>query len=404
VLDGHTHRGMRLFEEGPGTDSGPAGHGESHFRYLRRTGRAAFHLVRDLVEEWLEEVPHPHRREMISRLRSEDNHHFEAAFFELYLHALFRRLQCSLRLHPRAGSHGRRPDFLVTTHRGARLLLEAATVEESSRQGSAERARLNTAFDALNRVSCPDYFLHLTHHGDLQSPLPGSRLRRQLERFISEQNYERVREIAAAGSMEDLPTMHFDHGSFSLEIALVPVSPARRGNPDHRPIGVLGAGEAAMVDDRTPIRDKIREKARRYGRLRTPLMIAVNASGRRLDKIDIMEALFGREQFVFSTLDETPLSEPRMIRRPDGAWFGPRGPQNRGVSAVLLVSSLLPWTVASSDPSIYHNPWARYPLHSLPEELEQSRPVGDQMVSSPGSSGRSILGLPEMWPRTADDS
>lgn len=133
---------MRLFDTPPSADSGPARHSESHYDYLARTGRPSFVKVRELIEAWLVEFPKHHRQDLTCRLRSRADHHFEAAFFELYLHALFRRLGFSVRVHPRAGSRGKRPDFLLTETGRRRLLLEAASVSEMSDSARAEEARL----------------------------------------------------------------------------------------------------------------------------------------------------------------------------------------------------------------------------------------------------------------------
>jgi hypothetical protein len=156
--------------------------------------------------------------------------------------------------------------------------------------------------------------------------------------------------------------------------------------------------EASMIDDRTPLRDKVRAKANRYGRIRRALLIAVNAAGRHLDKIDIMEALFGKEAFTLPRSESGDFGEPVMTRIPDGAWVGPRGPRNTRVSGVLIVSSLLPWTVAVSQPVLYLNPWAKYPLIPGLERLETHRPVGDKMIGTAGEPTHEILELPERWP------
>ena len=118
---------MPLFLTPPSSDRAPARHGEPHFTYLARTGRPLFARVRELMEAWLAEVPKHHREGLAARLRNEDDQHFEAAFFELYLHALFRRLGFRPTLHPRAGGRGRRPDFLMESAK-TRFLVEAATV------------------------------------------------------------------------------------------------------------------------------------------------------------------------------------------------------------------------------------------------------------------------------------
>jgi len=371
-------------------------HGEPHYDYLCRTGSPSFLRVRELMEGWLAEFPSRHREEITKRLRNRDNHHFEAAFFELYLHTLFRRIGYSVRIHPRAGNLNKRPDFLVTGDGGSRLWIEAASVSELSDAARAEEARLNVVYDALNRVHCPDYFLNLQHYGELTSPLPGEKLRQELRQFLKSLEYEKVRTLAEGG-LARLPRFSFSHGSFRLTIGVIPVDPQRRGHPGHRPLGMYGPGNMELVDHHTPIRDKIRRKAHRYGQLRHPLILAINDAGGHADRIDVMEALVGTECWMFSPLSGRP-NEPTFRRAPDGALVGPTGPRNRNVSAVFLVSALLPWTVATVEPVIYCNPWARHPVEDLPESIAQFQVDGQQMVPRGGCPMHKVLGLPKGWP------
>jgi hypothetical protein len=98
---------------------------------------------------------------MATRLRNRDNHHFDAAFFELYLHTLFRRLGYIAHVHPRAGGLNKRPDFLITENGQSRFLIEAASVTDASNTARAAESRLHAVYDALNRFHCPDYFLNV---------------------------------------------------------------------------------------------------------------------------------------------------------------------------------------------------------------------------------------------------
>lgn len=376
----------------------PSRHNERHVDYLHRSGRPGFEAVRQCMENWLNEVPHPHRRELATRLLSRDDQHFEAAFFELYLHALFRRLGFTAKLHPRAGNRGGRPDFLVRARERSAFLVEAATVGELSASASGARTLLTEVFDMLNAMPCPDYFFHVEHDGTPRTPIPKRRLRRVVAEFVATLDYERVRSLAARGGLELLPGVEFEHDGCAIRVSVYPVSPEHRNDPNHRPVGIIGPAGASWVDDWTPIRDKIRSKARRYGRIRRPLVIAINAAGRDVDHIDAMQALFGGEAYQFPVGPGADGCEPVLVRQRNGAWAGPRGPINRRVSAAIIVSSLLPWTVTRAEPSLYHNPWARYRLDDSLNCLNTYRPSADKMVKQEGRPIHELLELPPLWP------
>ena len=348
------------------------------------------------MEGWLTEFPRAHRQGFTKRLRDRHNHQFDAAFFELYLHALLRRLGYSVRVHPRAGNRDRRPDFLAIGSDRSRLLIEAASVGELSDAARAEAALLSAVYDGLNQVHCPDYFLNVEHFGKLSSPVPGRRLRRELTQFLNGLDYEAVSGLAR-NDLRNFPKCTFLHDHFRLEIGVLPVNPSRRGQPDHRPLGMHGAGEGKIVDHHTPLRDKVCQKAHHYGHLRRPLLIAINDASGHWGATDAMDALFGTERCTLSPRSDDP-NQFAYRRAPDGALIGPKGPRNRRVSAVFLVSALLPWTVASAEPVVYHNPWARYPLETLPASILQFRVEGQQMVSRGGNPVHHILGLELRWP------
>lgn len=389
---------MRLFDDRERTDLGPAIYGEPHYRYLERSARPAFDVVRGLMERWLSKYPQYHRRALTRRLSLQDDVHFEAAFFELYCYELCNRLVEAIRVHPRLHNSSTRPDFELTVGSRRRLLLEAVTVDEVSKEARAARTRLQDVYNALNKVSSPDYFLKVEDTGELRTPIPGKRLRRQVQSFLDQLDYEEVRRLAAKHDLSAFPETVFTYDGCTIVVSVIPVSPEHRGDLEHRPVGMIGPGEAYRVDHHTPLREAVRKKARHYGRLRRPFVVAVNAVGMHLEKMDILQALFGTEQYVVHWDPDPSKREPQPSRKLDGVFMGPRGPRNTRVSAVLVVSSLLPWTVAAQQPALYHNPWTRYPIIGALGKISEHRLVDDQLVETPGRPVAELLGLPERWP------
>jgi len=293
---------MHLFSENLRSFTGPAAYAEPHFTYLDRSARAPFARVRELIESWLNDYPAFHRKSLVRRLRNTDNEHFDAAFFELYLHQLLHRLGCRIRVSPRVGRTTlKRPDFEITCPDGKRWLLEATSSGDLSADERKAEARLVTALNTLNRLRVKDYFLDVSTRGRPRSPIPGKQLRHTVREFLRSLNYDQIREIYAQQSYDELPKTTFEHDGCKLRIRVVPKSPAFRddSDPDSRAIGMISAG-VRWIDSRSGIRDAIRRKATRYGRLRRPLVVAVNAPDQSLGLTDVMEALLGKEQLAFS--------------------------------------------------------------------------------------------------------
>ena len=385
---------MRIFDDVERVVDDGAAYAERHFPYLNRTGRDDLARVRALIEDWFERYPKAHQAELRARLRSSDNETFDGAFFELYLHELLVPLGYDLEIHPAIGSDGSaRPDFLARRGRAGRFYLEARVAREESTSGAAAQARINQAYDALNRIESQDFFLHLEDHGSPATPVP-KRFRVEVERFLKEQDYDRCVELFHEGGFAALPAERFEHEGWRVSYSPIPKKQSARGEPGVRPIAMTGPAEVYRLDNVSGLRAAVQRKAGRYGLPNRPLVIAVNALGKRLTHYWIVEALFGGEYGMMRDGMTT------TARLPDGVWIGKGGPQHQRVSAVLVVSSLGPWSVAKQPVSVYHNPWAYRPCVSDLTELPRSIPTTDvtQIELRDGIEPHTMFGLPEDWP------
>jgi hypothetical protein len=95
----------------------------------------------------------------------------------------------------------------------------------------------------------------------------------------------------------------------------------------------------------------------RYGRLALPLVVAIQLIDEfGIDRIDVMNGLFGQEAMTVDTLGNT-----RPGRVPNGAWVRPNGPVHRTISAVMAWSTLDAWNFSRIEPIVVHNPYATMP-------------------------------------------
>lgn len=389
-----------LFDIAQRDDSRPTRYSEPRFRFLNRSARPGADDVRSLMETWFNRYPRAHQAQLKRRLRSDNDGDFDSAFFELYLHELCCSLGYSVKIHPSAVHDSlRRPDFLLTSANGEVTYLEAIVASNASQQERAAASRANEVYDAINEIESPNFFLWLDVRGSPLNAVPRKRLKRILTTFLNAQDPDECYRLLKEGGLDRLPRLPFSHAGWDIDFIPIPKSPQLRGRPGVRPIGAQLFG-AEMVEDQVALRNAIVEKATRYGILGQPYVIAVNAVAQLLDDIDIAEALFGKETFVFRRNDAAPSSEaqPELIRLGDGAWTSPRGSRYTRVSAVLIVSSLAPWTVADAQPRLYHNPWAKRPCTTELTRLPQSIPDGGRMEKRDGVSTIELFGLREGWP------
>jgi hypothetical protein len=144
---------------------------------------------------------------------------------------------------------------------------------------------------------------------------------------------------------------------------------------------------ARRLDLDESLRDGVVAKDR-YGTLALPLVVAAQVvEDFRIDKIDVMNGLFGPEAI---TVDAEGHTHPGRV--PNGAWISPAGPIHRGVSAVMAWSTLEPWNFTRVEPIVVHNPYAILPVAQ--HVVDRQRAV---LVEQPGVSMEELLGLVKDW-------
>lgn len=382
---------MKLFDEIPNGRYEVASFTEPQFTFLNRTPKEEFAKIRDLLEGWFERYPIPEQSEFRSRFRSLNNYHHQAAFFELFLHELLFQLDCKPQLHPSLNKTTKTPDFLVAPLERQSFYLEATLVSGETARETTARARENVVYDVLNRlVKSPDYFLSLSVRGSPESPPPAKQLANYINRELAVLDYDHIERLFRLNGDRNMPTWHFNHDGWVIEIQPIPKGQLR-GNRSIRPIGTIKS-EIKAVTPWGPIHDAIIEKGGKYGTIDFPYVIALNAI-EQIDTLDIMQALFGEEEILISENFET-----RMRLKPNGAWFGPKGPQYTRVSAALVITQLSPYNIPRAKLTLYHNPWAKNPYTSVLTQLPQAIQIDGRIQWVDGKKPTDIFKLPSTWP------
>lgn len=385
----------KLFDDVPRTDGAPSGYRESHFAFLNRADSVFWGRVRDQLDAWYRAFPDADG-DLRRRFRSDEPGQHYAAWWELYLHAVFRRLGFAVATHPDSGTTGGRPDFKLTRS-GTAFLMEAATVFSGIVEDGRHGAREAEVLDALESVADPDFSLSVAFERVGASSPPKARFVRDVREWLKTLDPDVVRRESEAGA--DPPARSFAPAiDWEVHLRAFALSPEARGAPDHRMIGI-GPASVGMVNDREKLAAKLRGKSRRYGRPGIPLVIAVLSLSSFADDDDVEEALFGSRAIQVSVTD--PLTTT-PVRQPDGLWQGSGGPSARHVSAVLHGSNILPQTCVGQLPRLWHHPWAAHPL-TLDLPFAASRVEADRLVAHDArSDAATVLGLPAAWPGPED--
>lgn len=372
-------------------ESRPKREAEPLFTYYNTTGRPAFTVIRQTLEQWFERYPAAGAPDLAARFRSTIDSQHQSAFFELFLHELLLGLGYAIEIHPATG-RPTHPDFLVTRNGERQFYLEA-TLALSSNAEAAEQRRIHQVYDTINRLETPELFLYVRERGVPQDNVPGARLRRELQEWLGELDLQQIRRDLADGGFDVLPTFAWSYEGWEVVIQPIPRNEICNGAPA-RPIGVvMGAGGPVTVDE--DIKRAVELKAKKYGELNLPFVIAVNVIPDFCRQQSVMEALLGHELINF---DANP---PRGAgRAPDGAWVGQRGPRNRRNSAALIFSQLQAANMQINEPWFIHHPWATHPIAQDQLPFSQFAPnhgTGN-LERVEGRLPGSYLLLPEPWP------
>src|SRR5262249_48783607 len=146
---------------------------------------------------------------------------------------------------------------------------------ETTAEERGSQSLINTLYEKIEGIECPDFFLSLDVSGLPNSPPPSRKWKQQIQAWVSSLNYDEVLEVGSAGRFDELPSLELSHDGLELRVEPIAKKETARGRPGVRPIGAQ-MSEACFVTSRFKIRDKVKEKAVSYGKLQTPYVVVVN--------------------------------------------------------------------------------------------------------------------------------
>lgn len=376
---------------------------EDAFGYLNESNRPEAAEVRFFLEACLQSYPEQHRVELIRRLRESDIQ-FASASFELFLHACFLQIGWTIEVHPEVpGGNGKRPDFRVHTDTGDAFYVEATLAREFSDAELAAERRINEVLRAINDMPSPDFLLDIDVGGSPRTNVPRRNLRHQIRRWLESLDRNEVEAQIREGRPRD--ELRYEHDGWIVVFKAIPRK--HRGNVSGgRTIGMRNLGVKA-IDIIDAVKSAAKSKASRYGEINLPLVVAINIEGDFDDVTQERDALFGHLDF-FRIPRGASQGEMRPIRRHDGVWNGPRGPQYTRLSGAWLFRRFDPWHfVARGSNLLYVNPWAALPLASSALRFPHATVENGRLVEHEGVKFDDLFNLCSSWPtvaRGADDA
>jgi len=343
-----------IFSEKERHELDASSYSEPIYTYLNRSARTSSEKVRNLLEAWFLYYPQNERNELLPRLQSPDDNVFLSGFFELFIYNLLIEFGYKLTLHPQINDEvSTKPDFLVEKF-NEDFILEAVNTQEHTKEEKNGQIFINSALDKIDEIQSKDYFLHINVRGVAEKPIKSRNLKNDIQDWLKTLNYDELFPIYHANGLDGMPHKEFTFDGVSLKISPIPKN--LNHGQSSRLLGSQMYG-FRVINAKNAIKKAIKGKSSRYGIIDKPYILAINCLSMVCGNDDVMDALFGTEQYVFD-MDSSQSVPPRMKRANDGMWSRKKGSR---LSGILLFKSLTPWTIAHQNVTLYLNPWAEFP-------------------------------------------
>lgn len=389
---------MQLFDTlQPGPSDSGAGYSEPEFAYINRSGRPEAGQIRSLLEKWFRDYC-PHDSELRSKLRSSNNDTHRAAVFELYLHALLTECGYEVSRHVPLSTSGRRNiDFVVRGKTEYAVAIEAVSPNFYSRIETQGHRHASPVIDVLAQLQRPGVKLGIEFGNLPERPLSLSALRSDVNRWLAlDDVIERLGRVELLNELSHAASFVWRNNGWACTIR------AYARSLDRSLDGPARVSYGMRTDDTVERMQKVlAKKAGKYGQIGMPYVIAINMPGFRHGESPEMQALFGRDAFVFDT--GRPSAPAEFARQPDGLWHQPTGTVYSRVSGVIFVHDLSAWTIAKRNARLYLNPFGEHKNRGRLLRLSRAVPSRNkrQMLFKAGCHPRELLGLSENWPETS---
>jgi hypothetical protein len=336
---------------------------ESYYSFYNRCDWPEVKFVREFIESSAKNYPKSEIPELISRLKSGDDIHFNSVVFELALHEILFQQGFELTAHPDLNNgSASKPDFLVKDVLGNEFYLEAVLASENSMlEGKSDKSK-GVVFDKLSSSPHENFRIDIREHGHPNCAPSGKKLLRELNDWLDTLDPDEISEKITLNGFDSIEPFNWDWEGWYLSIRPIPIPLERRGKSTEL-IGV-GSMKGGSIDALNPIRKAVKFKGGKYGDLDKPLVVAINMNSMVLKRIDEEQALFGSEKMVY----EIGTGKLRVERNLDGAWCGRNGPKSRRVSGAWIFDNFNIISLSSRVSTLYLNPWANI---SAPESLKK---------------------------------
>ncbi len=381
---------MKLFINKQRTFQGPADENEKTYNYYDRSARKDIGNVRELLESWFENLPNNEKNETKERFKKD----FDSVFYELFLYNFFLKLGFEIIIHPIIKNTKKRPDFLIKKD-NLEIYVEAKISEAKSEVEKSFDNLLRRFYDKINKIKSDHFIFHIEELTIKTTNQPSTKeLKAKILEKLATLNHNTELEKAKIKNFDNFQKINYENNEINISITFLPVNVLAIGNT-RRSVGItpietfIGGAEEA-------IRESIRKKSKRYGKLDKSYLICVNALSIKSSSLhDIDSAIWGSLAISFSTNPEN--TNGKFIRNADGIFYNNRAKRIRNVSGVM-VNRIFPNNIPYSKYWIFAHPFSENPLDFKRFGLPYCYIKESQVINKDSQDLGDIFELPIDWP------
>lgn len=375
----------KIFENKKRTDSNFANHLDDLFDFYDRSAKPEFTKVRNIINEWFIDYPQSEKSELKSRFRKT----FSPAFFELFIYQLFAKQGFTLTPHPQIPGTKKAPDFLAEKG-NLSFYIEAIEATGISDAEAASNKKVNAIYDALSKLTIPNYWLIIEKLKIKSIQQPSSK---RIIEYLETRLPDYISNIVAANiELSDwghITPLVIDKDDVKLVVRLFPKSLQHSQDESTPTIGGLPGGSGWGYPEEQLIRNAVHKKASRYGELDKPYLICINAFSRLgITNAGVENTLLGSLMESWpSNADDASLQKKRVN---NGVFYSESRPTKTRVSGIF-VTSVFPSNVEVAPHWLAKHPCGKRELDFTTLQLSHQIFDGSHWQFVPGQGIADIL-------------
>ena len=352
----------------------------SQYHYLNESDRSDAKQVRIFMEDLLQLVPCKHRKQILSRLQTENDFSFESQTFELLILKLFLDAGWNLKKIENPNLPRGRPDFLFENSDHQKLYVEATVVFGlSDEEKNIERLRKDI-LHKLDSIVSPRFWLDLRISGNPTKQPKVQPIIRQIKEWLplcsKPDSYRKVKPLKlniegmsiTVRIMQERYHQRTDGPTFGMERRWIT-------SPDYD----------------KHLRNTLKTKFNKYKDLDAPLIIAVNNTQVSKHYEALKHTLYGCEQ-------SNEHIENSRIDDSSGLWTHRDQFRYTRVSGVLYFHRLDAWNAGRRTVVLEEHPMPKHELSQLNLPVGKLERIGSGFVSDQKTPLYEAFGLTESWP------